>query len=145
MVTPEHGPHFDRTRRWAIAHPRLGFPLIYLGWAYLFWLPVLLSDESVWTLPGLVWFLLGGASPLLAGLGLAALTGGKRQVADLARRLLDWRRISWRWWLIILFFWLGFDLAMAGIAFWLGIAESPLDVNGSLFFQPGPLVAWKKA
>jgi membrane protease YdiL (CAAX protease family) len=87
-----------------------------------------------------LWFLIGGASPLLAGLGLAALTGGKAQALDLARRLVDWRRIPGRWWLVILLFWLGLDLAMAGMALWLGITDSPLDVNTSLFFNPGMLL-----
>jgi hypothetical protein len=102
--------------------------------------PVLLSDESVWAFPNLLWFLIGGASPLLAGLGLAALTGGKAQALDLARRLVDWRRIPGRWWLVILLFWLGLDLAMAGMALWLDIVDSPLDVNTSLFFNPGMLL-----
>ncbi|MBW4933163.1 CPBP family intramembrane glutamic endopeptidase [Marinobacter sp. F4206] len=127
-------------RHWVLSHPLMAFPLFYLGWAYLFWLPVLLSNESVWAFPNLLWFLIGGASPLFAGLGLAALTGGKAKVLDLIRRLVDWRRISGRWWLVILLFWLCLDLAMAGAAFWLGIADSPLDLNTSLFFNPGTLL-----
>lgn len=136
----DSGHRFIATRQWVLAHPLLAFPLFYLGWAYLFWVPVLLSDESVWAFPNLLWFLIGGASPLLAGLGLAALTGGKAQVLDLARRLVDWRSISGRWWLVILLFWLCLDLAMAGMALWLGITDSPLDVNTSLFFNPGMLL-----
>ncbi len=136
----DSGHRFIATRQWVLAHPLLAFPLFYLGWAYLFWVPVLLSDESVWAFPNLLWFLIGGASPLLAGLGLAALTGGKAQVLDLMRRLVDWRRIPGRWWLVILLFWLCLDLAMAGMALWLGITDSPLDVNTSLFFNPGMLL-----
>lgn len=136
----DSGHRFIATRQWVLAHPLLAFPLFYLGWAYLFWVPVLLSDESVWAFPNLLWFLIGGASPLLAGLGLAALTGGKAQVLDLARRLVDWRRISVRWWLVVLLFWLCLDLAMAGMALWLGITDSPLDVNTSLFLNPGMLL-----
>lgn len=136
----DSGHRFTALRQWVLSHPLLAFPLFYLGWAYLFWVPVLLSDESVWAFPNLLWFLIGGASPLLARLGLAALTGGTAQVLDLARRLVDWRRIPGRWWLVILLFWLGLDLAMAGMALWLGIADSPLDVNTSLFFNPGMLL-----
>ena len=136
----DSGHRFIALRQWVLSHPLLAFPLFYLGWAYLFWVPVLLSDESVWAFPNLLWFLIGGASPLLAGLGLAALTGGKAQALDLARRLVDWRRIPGRWWLVILLFWLGLDLAMAGMAIWLGITDSPLDVNTSLFFNPGMLL-----
>jgi hypothetical protein len=132
--------HLVALRQWVLSHPLLAFPLFYLGWAYLFWAPVLLSDESVWAFPNLLWFLIGGASPLLAGLGLAALTGEKAQALDLARRLVDWRRVSGSWWLIILLFWLCLDLAMAGMARWLGITDSPLDVNTSLFLNPGMLL-----
>tara|TARA_R100000322_G_scaffold64515_2_gene40470 strand:- start:2856 stop:3695 length:840 start_codon:yes stop_codon:yes gene_type:complete len=125
---------------WAIAHPILAFPLVYLGWAYLFWIPLLVSESSVWGFPQVLWFLIGGASPVLAGLGLAALTGGKRQLLDLAQRLVDLRRIPGKWWLLILSFWLVFDLGMAGLAVLLGVTDSPLDVHWSLLLNPGTLV-----
>mgnify|MGYP001054310615 CR=1 FL=1 len=80
---------FTGLRQWVLAHPILAFPLVYLGWAYLFWTPLLLSESSVWTFPNILWFLIGGASPLIAGLGLAAFTGGKAQLLDLAQRLID--------------------------------------------------------
>lgn len=127
-------------RQWVLTHPIIAFPLIYLGWAYLFWTPVLLSEASVWTFPNMLWFLIGGASPVIAGLGLAAMTGGRAQLRDLGHRLLEWRSIPWKWWLIILLFWLGFDLAMAGLAMWLDVTDSPLDVNESLFLSPGTLL-----
>jgi membrane protease YdiL (CAAX protease family) len=123
-----------------IKQPLLAFPLVYLGWAYIFWIPVLLSDSSVWAFPNLIWFLIGGASPVVAGLGLAAANGGKEQLGDLWRRLTDWRRIPGRWWLIILLFWLAYDLAMAGLAVLLGVAGEPLDTNWQLFVNPGPLL-----
>jgi len=133
----------DRTgklRAWVHRHPVLAFPLIYLGWAYLFWTPVLLSDSSVWAFPNLLWFLLGGASPVVAGLLLAAISGGRGQLRDLGRRLVDWRRIPAIWWLGLLVFWLVFDLAKAGIAVLMGITNTPLDPDWGLFFNPGPLL-----
>ena len=63
--------------------PLVAFPLVYLGWAYIFWIPVLLSDSSVWAFPNLIWFLIGGASPVVAGLGIAAANGGKEHLEDL--------------------------------------------------------------
>ena len=129
-----------RLQSWAQRHPLLAFPALYLGWAYLFWLPILFSQESVWSFPGLIWFLVGGASPLLAGLLMTALTGGKQQMMDLKNRLLDWRRISGRWWCVILLFWLCFDLGMAGMAVLLGITDSPIDINTSLVLNPGTLL-----
>lgn len=127
-------------RQWLSAHPLLAFPLVYIGWAYLFWLPLLFMESSVWSYPGLLWFLIGGASPLIAGLGLAALSGGKAQLLDLARRLTDWRRIPVGCWLLILLFWLGFDLVMAGLAVLLGVTDTPLAVNMSLLVNPAMLL-----
>ncbi|GIT97491.1 CPBP family intramembrane glutamic endopeptidase [Sulfurovum sp. TSL1] len=131
---------FPGLRQWVLAHPILTFPLIYLGWAYLFWTPLLLSESSVWSFPNILWFLIGGASPLIAGLGLAVFTGGKAQLLDLTQRLIDWRRIPTSWWLVILLFWLAFDLAMAGLAVLIGVTNLPLDVNWSLFSNPGMLL-----
>ncbi|MES1942670.1 abortive infection protein-like protein [Salinisphaera sp. PC39] len=121
-------------------HPILAFPLIYLGWAYLFWAPLLLSDASVWTFPTILWFLIGGASPLIAGLGLAAVVDGRAGLRDLWWRLVDWRRVPGRWWLVLLLFWLAFDLAMAGLAVLLGVVASPLAMHWSLWLDPEALL-----
>lgn len=116
-----------------------GFPVLYLGWAYLFWAPILGSESSVWSGTNLVLFLVGGASPLLAGLTMAWLTGGRDQVRDLGRRLVDVRRIAGRWWLFVLGYWLLFDLVMAAVAFALGVSDRPLDVAWELAREPGRL------
>lgn len=134
---PDRRPKVWATlRQWVQAHPVVAFPLFYIGWAYLWWTPILLSDASVWALPNLAWFLIGGASPLLAGLGLAVLTGGSDQLRDIAGRLVGIRRIALRWWFIVLLFWLVFDVLMAVLVESLGLVATPLDVNWSLFTQP---------
>jgi hypothetical protein len=46
-------------RPWIIAHPILVLPLIYLGWACLFWTPLLLFESSVWSFPNVRWFIIG--------------------------------------------------------------------------------------
>lgn len=112
------------------------FPAIYLGWAYLWWLPLFWSDESVWSPPNLLFFLAGGASPLLAALLLAWRDGGRARLADLWHRLVDVRRIPLRWWLFIFLFWLLFDLLLGGIAVWLGVTRHPFA------FDPGLFTAW---
>lgn len=104
-----------------------GFPLVYLGWAYLFWLPIFGSDASVWSFPKVLFFLLGGASPLIAGVGMAYVTGGRERVRDLWHRIVDVGRIAPKWWAIVLGFWLAFDLLMAGAAVLLGVTDSPID------------------
>lgn len=116
-----------------------GFPVLYLGWSYLWWSPILASDTSVWSGTNLVLFLVGGASPLLAGVTMAWLTGGPERVRDLWRRLVDVRRIRGRWWLFLLGFWLVFNLTMAGIAVALGISDQPLDVAWGLASDPAGL------
>lgn len=130
----------SRLRQWIQTHPIIAFPLLYLGWAYLFWIPLFLSKSSVWALPNLLWLLIGGASPLLAGLALAALTDGKAAVQDLFRRLIEFQRVPKKWWLPIILFWLVFDLAMAGLAVLLGVTKSPLNIHWSLIFNPGMLL-----
>ncbi|WP_255198470.1 CPBP family intramembrane glutamic endopeptidase [Halorarius litoreus] len=116
-----------------------GFPLLYLGWAFLFWSPILVSEASVWSFPNVVFFLIGGASPLLAGLALAWLTGGRPRLRDMGRRLVDVRRISPRWWLVVLLFWLAFDLLVAGVALALGVTDRPLELVWSLLTDPSAL------
>ncbi|RQG94053.1 CPBP family intramembrane glutamic endopeptidase [Natrarchaeobius chitinivorans] len=104
-----------------------GFPALYLGWAYLWWLPVVASGESVWSVPNVVLFLVGGASPLLAGLLLLWMRQGRRGYRDLRRRLLERARIGLRWWLIALLFYPLFTLAMAAVAVAAGITSTPLE------------------
>jgi len=121
-------------------NPVVAFPVLYLGWAYLFWTPVVLSQRIVWGFPSILWFLVGGASPFLAGILLAALDGGSRQVLDILRRLLDWRRICGKSWMLLLSFWLLFDLAMAGLGILLGVTPSPLNPDWGLFREPRALL-----
>jgi membrane protease YdiL (CAAX protease family) len=117
----------------------LGFPLIYLGWAYLFWLPIFMSDESVWSFPKVLLFLAGGASPLVAGVVLAGLTGGRQRIRDIGSRLIDIRRIGLNWLAVLLLFWLVFDLIMAGAAFVFGITDRPLDIAWDVVSTPQTL------
>lgn len=129
----------ERARALALKRGASGFPLIYLGWAYLFWSPIFASDESVWSFPKVILFLVGGASPLIAGLVLAGLTGGRRRLRDIGSRLIDIRRISLRWLAIILVFWLVFDLLMAGAALVFGIADRPLGIAWDALSSPRAL------
>jgi membrane protease YdiL (CAAX protease family) len=104
------------------------FPVVYLGWAYLFWGIVVGSGASVWSFPNVVFLVVGGASPLLAGVGLTWLTRGRAGLADLWRRLVDVRRISPRWWVGLLLFYPVFNLTLAGLAVLAGVTADPLEV-----------------
>jgi len=121
-------------------NPVVAFPLLYLGWAYLFWMPVIFSQRNVWEFPGILWFLVGGASPLLAGIPLAALDGGSRRIIEILRSLVDPRRVSVLSWVFLLSFWLFFDLAMAGIAMPLGVTRMPVNPDWTLFREPQALL-----
>lgn len=133
-------PGEDRLTALVRGHPAVAFPVLYLGWAYLFWIPLIASQHAVWEFPGILWFLAGGASPLLAGILRAALDGGTRHVLDILRRSTDRRRIGGRSWLLLLSFWLLFDLAMAGLVILLGISQSPINPDWGLFREPRALL-----
>jgi len=116
-----------------------GFPLLYLGWAFLFWSPIFGSEESVWTGTNLILFLVGGASPLIAGVTMAWLTGGAERVRDIGHRLIDVRRIAPTWWLVVLLFWPVFDLLTAGAALAFGVTDSPIDIRAEILADLGAL------
>ncbi len=130
----------QRAARLVRATAPWGFPLLYLGWAYLFWLPVVASEASVWTYPNVVLLLVGGSSPFLAGLVLLWINHGRAGFADLRRRLLELGRISGRWWLIIVLFYPVFNLGVAGVALLTGLTAEPLEFIGpDRLFDPGAL------
>jgi len=129
----------ERARAFARRLRPWGFPVVYVGWAFLFWSPLLGSADSVWSFPNVLFFLLGGASPLVAGVTLAVLTGGEERLRELWWRLVDVRRIGVRWWVVILVFWPAFDLLMTGAALALGLADRPLDIVWSILTEPRKL------
>jgi uncharacterized protein len=115
-----------------------GFPVLYLGWAYLFWIPIVLSGEPVWAFPTVIPFVIGGLSPLLAGLVLLWLTQGREGFRDLRNRLTEIGRVSVHWWLVILLFFPMFNLFVAGVALALGVTSSPLEfITEHRLFDPG--------
>jgi len=117
-----------------------GFPLIYIGWAYLFWSPLFASEASVWSFPKVLFFLIGGASPLIAGTVLAGLKGGRQRLRELVWRLIDVRRIGLRWFIVIVLFWPVFDVLMAGAAVVLGVTNRPLGIVWEVVTSPRTLI-----
>ncbi len=117
------------------------FPCLYLGWAYLFWVPIVISGESVWSFPNVILLGIGGLSPLLAGLGLLWLTVGPPGFRDLRRRLTEPGRISPPWWVTIVLFYPVFTGAVAGVAIATGAVTSPLEpITTGRLFDPGAVV-----
>ncbi|WP_241431321.1 CPBP family intramembrane glutamic endopeptidase [Natronococcus amylolyticus] len=117
-----------------------GFPICYLGWAYLWWLPIVLSGDSVWTFPNVAFLLVGGSSPLVAGLSLLWLTSGRDGYRDLRRRLTETDRIRRRWWLVIALLYPTFTLVAAAVAIAIGYTSSPLEIaEPRRLLEPGSL------
>ena len=134
------GRRTARVRTLASRASPWGFPVCYLGWAYLFWLPVIVSGSSVWSFPNVAFLLVGGLSPLLSGLGLLWLTQGRAGFQDLRRRVLEVSRISVRWWVFIALFYPVFTLLAAGVAVAVGHTSDPLEfVSTTRLFDPGAL------
>lgn len=87
---------------------KLSSPWLYfiftVGWSWLCWIPAALLGISISTAPGLVFGLLGVIGPMVGGIAFTYLTGDSERRKDYWRRIIDVKRISARWWLVIIFF-----------------------------------------
>lgn len=109
---------------------------------FVFWAPIVVSDQSVWTFPSVALFVVGGLSPLLAALLLAWLTEGGAGIRGLGHRLIDVRRIDARWFLLVLLYWPVFNLLVAGAALVFGVTSGPLEfISTDRLFDPGAVAA----
>ncbi len=102
--------------------------MVYLGWAWLFWTMVVFSGKNVWSFPNSALFLVGGLSPLLAGLGLLGLTEGREGFRRLWVRMRAARRIRVAWWLVLVGFYPLLNLLTALILKLSGVSEAPLEL-----------------
>lgn len=93
---------------------RLFFALAF-GLSWLFWIPTALLGEDVtstiWGIP----YMLGGFGPSVAGIIIVYSGNGREVRRDFWKRVVDFRRISTRWYLFIL---LAFPVLFAA-SFWL--------------------------
>jgi membrane protease YdiL (CAAX protease family) len=78
----------------------------YLGftfaWSWFFWGLFILLQLDTNSTAGLVLFSVGGLGPAVAALVLTWITEDKLAPKDYGERLIDFRRISLRWWAVIL-------------------------------------------
>ena len=101
------------------------FPWFYLllayGLAWVFWLPVALTGQDYQTSPLLlVVVLLGVFGPGIAGIIMTYLEHGREGGRDFWRRIFDFRRISPKWYALILLLFPALHTISIGINYWLG-------------------------
>jgi uncharacterized protein len=82
--------------RSSITNPWYFFALA-LALSWLFWIPLALIGEDPMQFPYLILMILGGLGPAMAEAILIFVWGSQRQKRDYGRRVLDVRRIGWRW------------------------------------------------
>ncbi|WP_293032030.1 CPBP family intramembrane glutamic endopeptidase [Natronococcus sp.] len=102
----------------------------------------MLSGDPVRSFPNVVFLLVGGSSPLVAGLSLLWLTSGREGYRDLRRRLTETGRIRPRWWLVIALLYPTFTLVVAAVAIAVGYTSVPLEViEPRRLLEPGSVVS----
>ncbi len=81
-----------------------GFIAFSHGWTWFFWMLSALFGTTIWRPPALFFFILGGLGVLLGGVVMTRLMRGADGLRDLGRRIVDPRRITGRWWALVLLF-----------------------------------------
>ena len=88
--------------------PRLASPWIYFLatflWSSIFGGLAILKDLSMESAGGLVLVLLAGAGPMVTGIAFTYLTRDKAGQRDYWKRIIDFKRIPFKWYLVIFLF-----------------------------------------
>jgi membrane protease YdiL (CAAX protease family) len=116
-----------------------GYVAIYLGWAWVFWGVIILSDRSVWTYPNVVLFYLGSLSPTLGGVLMIHRSDGRAGLRELWDRISNLGRIPPRWYLVILLLYPTLTVVAAGVALLTGTSTRPLDPGSAFERLTNPL------
>lgn len=101
------------------------FPWLYLllayGWTWLFWIPIVMTRQDYQSSPILlVVMFLGVFGPGIAGIILTYREQGKAGGRDFWHRVFDLRRISLKWYALILLLFPTLHLIAIAINHWLG-------------------------
>ncbi|WP_276256172.1 CPBP family intramembrane glutamic endopeptidase [Halomontanus rarus] len=78
-----------------------GFLLFSHGWTWCWWSVPILAGWHVFRLPGIVFLVVGGLGVTIGGIVMARQVGDRTGLTDLWRRLVEVRRISLRWALVV--------------------------------------------
>jgi len=95
----------------------LAYFLIAVGFSWLFWIPAALAGENILESAWVILLYIGGAGPAIGGIALTVLNKDKESRQEYWRRVWDIKRISGKWYLLIL-------LAYPLITVLLGMAEN---------------------
>jgi membrane protease YdiL (CAAX protease family) len=79
------------------------FFLIAVGFSWLFWIPAVFVDGSIFGSPWSFLLYVGGLGPAVGGVLLTLLDRDRQRRREYGHRLVDLRRIGIRWLLVILF------------------------------------------
>lgn len=97
------------------------FLLLAYGLTWIFWIPVALTRQDYQASPILLAVVfLGVFGPGIAGIILTYREQGKEGGGDFWRRVFDFRRISLKWYVLILLLFPALHMISIGINYWLG-------------------------
>lgn len=91
------------TTRPALAAPWIFFVGVFL-WTWLFWGVAILTGGSLETASGGIPLLLGVIGPMVMGITFTYLTRDAEGRRDYWKRVIDFKRIPWKWYLVIFLF-----------------------------------------
>jgi membrane protease YdiL (CAAX protease family) len=133
------------TTRPKLANPWIYFTATFL-WTWLFWGIAIVTKASMESGEGIGLLLLGVAGPMVTGITFTYLTRDKAGRRDYWKRVIDFKRIGIKWFLVIFLFVPAMHLLAAlldvifggGGTTWgeaaLGVVENPLSIIASILF-----------
>jgi uncharacterized protein len=120
----------------------VGFFAFSHGWTWLFWAIAALLSTSIWEMPGVIFFYIGGTGVMLGGLVLSGVVYGRSGLKELGRRIADPRLIPGRWWAAILLTFPALTLIAAALVTLTGASPEPFNLSGArdLLTHPAQLL-----
>ena len=79
------------------------FFILALAWSWLFWIPLIFLKLVFNTMPGIILYSIGGLGPALSAIYLVRTTQEKGERREFWQRVVDYKRVPWRWLLASLF------------------------------------------